>query len=126
MDQLQWLHDILLEAEQAEEIVHILCHTPISTAECWKPWSDEYFRLLKRFQHIIKGIFYGHTHSNDMSVHYDDEGNAIGIGWHGGSLTTFVGRNPSYRVYEVENKTMVSFENLIDKKHIGSLPMQKN
>jgi len=104
--QLLWLHDTLLEAEENGENVHILAHIPSGDGSCWITWSREYNRIIERFNHIISGIFNGHSHKDEMNVHYSRNGHAIGISWNGGSLTTFSFKNPNYRMYEVEPKTM--------------------
>ncbi|BFF93100.1 sphingomyelin phosphodiesterase [Drosophila madeirensis] len=98
-EQLQWFHDTLLAAEQAGEKVHILSHIPSGDGDCWSSWADEYNRLLNRFSGIITGIFSGHTHKDEMNLHYTDEGLAVAINWNGGSLTSYVNKNPNYRLY---------------------------
>uniref|UniRef100_T1P974 Sphingomyelin phosphodiesterase n=1 Tax=Musca domestica TaxID=7370 RepID=T1P974_MUSDO len=99
--QLQWLHEVLLTAEKANEYVHILAHIPSGDGTCWKVWSREYNRIIARFRNTISGIFNGHTHKDEMNVHYSN-GHAVGISWNGGALTTWTDKNPNYRVYQVE------------------------
>ncbi|XP_073820247.1 sphingomyelin phosphodiesterase-like [Musca autumnalis] len=99
--QLQWLHDVLLAAEKANEYVHILAHIPSGDGTCWNVWSREYNRLIARFRNTISGIFNGHTHKDEMNVHYSN-GHAVGMSWNGGALTTWTYKNPNYRVYQVE------------------------
>uniref|UniRef100_A0A1L8EJC3 Sphingomyelin phosphodiesterase n=1 Tax=Haematobia irritans TaxID=7368 RepID=A0A1L8EJC3_HAEIR len=102
--QLMWLHDVLLTAEKANENVHILAHIPSGDGTCWNVWSREYNRLIARFRNTISGIFNGHTHKDEMLVHYSN-GHAIGISWNGGALTTFSYKNPNYRIYQVEQSS---------------------
>lgn len=111
--QLQWLHDILLQAEKDNEKVHVLAHIPSGDGTCWYVWAREYNRLIERFSATISGIFNGHTHKDEMNVHYSAGGHAIGVSWNGGALTTFTDKNPNYRIYEVEPETMVSVINKI-------------
>ncbi|XP_030370214.1 sphingomyelin phosphodiesterase-like [Scaptodrosophila lebanonensis] len=102
LEQLQWFHNTLLAAEAAGEKVHILSHIPSGDGDCWSTWAREYNRLLERFSGIITGIFNGHTHKDEMNLHYTPEGLAVAISWNGGSLTPFSNKNPNYRIYEVD------------------------
>ncbi|EDW39352.1 GL13458 [Drosophila persimilis] len=104
-EQLQWFHDTLLAAEQAAEKVHILSHIPSGDGDCWPAWANEYNRVLNRFSGIITGIFSGHTHKDEMNLHYTEEGLAVAINWNGGSLTTYSNKNPNYRLYVLSPPT---------------------
>ncbi|XP_017480065.1 PREDICTED: sphingomyelin phosphodiesterase-like [Rhagoletis zephyria] len=104
--QLQWLHETLLAAEKAGEFVHILAHIPTGDASCWSVWAREFNRLVVRFRGTISGIFNGHSHLDEMHLHYSANGHAIGVVWNGGSLTTYSNKNPNYRLYEVEPASM--------------------
>lgn len=108
VEQLQWLHDTLLAAEKAGEYVHILTHIPSGHADCWTVWAREFNRIIERFNHIIGGIFSGHTHVDELNVYYTSKGHAVGVSWNGGSLTSYSNKNPNYMVYEVEPKSLVS------------------
>lgn len=108
--QLQWLHDTLLKAEQNNEKVHILAHIPSGSADCWTVWAREYNHLIARFSSTISGIFNGHTHKDEMIVHYSKNGHAAGVSWNGGSLTSYSYKNPNYRIYTVEPVTYVSLK----------------
>jgi sphingomyelin phosphodiesterase len=46
--QLQWLADILLQAEKDGEKVHILGHIPSGDSECLKTWSREFHKIIDR------------------------------------------------------------------------------
>ncbi|XP_011178147.1 sphingomyelin phosphodiesterase [Zeugodacus cucurbitae] len=106
IEQLQWLHDTLLAAEKAGEYVHILSHIPSGDADCWTVWAREFNRIIERYNHIIGGIFTGHTHVDELNVHYSSKGHAVGVSWNGGSLTTYSNKNPNYVVYQVEPKSL--------------------
>lgn len=105
LEQLQWFHDTLLAAEAAGEKVHVLTHIPSGDSDCWADWSREYNRLLTRFSHCITGIFNGHTHKDEMSLHYSDADDAVAVSWNGGSLTTYTNKNPNYRLYQLSPQT---------------------
>lgn len=105
--QLKWLHDTLLEAEKANEYVHILNHIPSGEGSCFNTWSREYRRIIDRFHNTISGIFVGHTHFDEFNVYYSktNPSHAINVAWNGGSLTPFSFVNPNYRVYHVESQS---------------------
>lgn len=105
--QLDWLHDTLLEAEKAGEYVHILAHVPVGSGSTFNTWSREFRRVVERFHPIISGVFNGHTHKDEFNVFYSmaDSKTPIGVQWNGGSLTPYSDVNPNYRVYTVEKKT---------------------
>lgn len=110
LEQLQWFHDTLLAAEKAGERVQVLTHIPSGDADCWSEWSREYNRIVARFSRVITGIYNGHTHKDEMNVHYTDTGLAMAVSWNGGSLTTYSYKNPNYRLYELHSKTLQVLE----------------
>jgi sphingomyelin phosphodiesterase len=91
IEQLQWLHDTLLSAEKAGEKVHILAHIPMNEGFCHKMWTDEYIKIIERFQHIIAAEFNGHTHRMEFQVYYGGKDGDVptSVAWNGGSITTF-------------------------------------
>lgn len=46
--QLQWLVKILLEAEENNEVVHIISHIPNGDITCLNNWRREYSRIVNR------------------------------------------------------------------------------
>lgn len=111
LPQLQWLHDTLLAAEKNDEHVHILAHIPSGGKDCWPVWAREYNRIIERFSNVISGIFNGHTHRDEMLLHYSKLGHPMAISWNGGSLTPYSYKNPNYRIYEVEPQSFVCLHN---------------
>ncbi|KAH8398701.1 hypothetical protein KR215_011863, partial [Drosophila sulfurigaster] len=103
--QLEWFHDVLLAAEAAGEKVHVLTHIPSGDGTCWAVWARAYNRIITRFHKTISGIFNGHSHKDELAVHYSEEGHATAVAWNGGALTTYSYKNPNYRVYDVEPAT---------------------
>lgn len=75
----------------------------------------------RRFRNVITNYFYGHSHKDEFELYFDEENpnEAVGVGFLGPSVTTYVNLNPGYRVYYIdgdrENSTRV-FTN-IKKKH---------
>ncbi|KAF5270385.1 hypothetical protein FQR65_LT05573 [Abscondita terminalis] len=113
LGQLQWLADELFEAEKNDEVVHILSHVPPGDDECMTQWSHEFKRIIERFHGIISGQFNGHTHLDELKVFYapNDNDRVINVAFNGGSVTTFVGFNPNYKIYYVgEQNQMVDYE----------------
>lgn len=90
-EQLQWLHDTLLDAEKVHERVHILAHIPLNEGSCFKFWVREYKRIVNRFRDTISAQFNGHTHKDEIHLFYnsEEEGIPINVAWNGGSLTPF-------------------------------------
>uniref|UniRef100_A0A182W755 Sphingomyelin phosphodiesterase n=1 Tax=Anopheles minimus TaxID=112268 RepID=A0A182W755_9DIPT len=112
MPQLQWLHDTLLAAEQANERVHILAHVPSYDDSCFIGWTREYRKIVERFAHIIAGQFNGHSHVDEFNLYYkrDDPSRAVSVAWNGGSTTTYTKLNPNYKVFQFDPVTFVPLE----------------
>lgn len=102
--QLQWLHNTLLAAENANEKVHILTHIFPGGGSCFRWWSQQYRRVIERFHQTISGQFYGHSHRDDFSVFYANNNInlAINNAWNGGATTTYSNINPNYAFYYVD------------------------
>lgn len=106
--QLQWFHDVLLEAENNNEIVHIISHVPTGEVDCFNIWGREYRRIIDRFYKIINAQFNGHTHRDEFNIFYSrKEGLPINVAWNGGSITPLNLVNPNYRVYYTNPETFV-------------------
>ncbi len=69
--QLAWLAETLLAAEKAEENVLILGHISPGSGSCWPVWSAQYDRIVRRFAHIIRSQFYGHSHNEYFVLAFD-------------------------------------------------------
>lgn len=106
-NQLQWLHDTLLAAEQANEKVHILAHMPSGDYTCLKFYGREYRRIVDRFWNVISGQFVGHTHEDEFNIYYsrDDPKKALNVAWNAGCTTTYNDLNPNYRIHTVDPET---------------------
>ncbi|XP_011865164.1 PREDICTED: sphingomyelin phosphodiesterase-like [Vollenhovia emeryi] len=112
--QLQWMADTLLQAEKDGEFVHILAHIPPGDKECLSTWRREYIKVVKRFSHIIRAQFNGHSHNDEVHLYYGvDDNNTINVGWNGGSATTYQNLNNNYKLYIVDSKNygVKDFEN---------------
>lgn len=47
-DQLFWLIDVLDKAEENGQYVHIISRIPSGNTHCWKKWSAEYNKIIRR------------------------------------------------------------------------------
>lgn len=104
-DQLNWLVNVLKQAEKNREKVHILSHIPPGEEQCHRQWALQFSRIVKRFSATISAQFNGHTHLDEFRVFYDDTNkNVVNLAFNGGSFTTFVGFNPNFRFYDVNTK----------------------
>ncbi|XP_017885919.1 sphingomyelin phosphodiesterase 1-like isoform X2 [Ceratina calcarata] len=112
-DQLQWLVNVLSDAEKNNEFVHILSHIPANSNSCLSTWRREYLRIINRFTHIIKAEFNGHTHNDEIAIFYNSDSKVINVAWNGGSVTTYTKLNPNYKVYTVNssNYAVTDYEN---------------
>ena len=104
--QLEWLEKELKEIEQNNEVAYIIGH--IHPARTLHDWSIRYKALTERFQHVIRFQGFGHDHSENMYITrgvYDFK--PFGAYHLVGSVTTFTGKNPSFRIMEVDKQTML-------------------
>ncbi|CAH0547909.1 unnamed protein product [Brassicogethes aeneus] len=112
--QLQWLVDVLAEAEKNKEKVHVLSHIPPGEVECHRQWSNQFRRIVERFSETITAQFNGHTHYDELRVFFNGS-KVINVAFNGGSFTTYTGLNPNYRIYIVDknNFNVVDFDNFV-------------
>lgn len=105
--QLTWLRDQLLAAEDANDKVHLIGHVPPDHRECTEFWLYNYVRLMERFSDTIKAQFYGHTHRDEFRVVYsmdEKDGNQTPVSFQfiSPSVTSYSQTNPAYRIYEID------------------------
>ncbi|XP_072029445.1 sphingomyelin phosphodiesterase-like [Amphiura filiformis] len=100
--ELQWLMNVLQQAEDKKEKVHILGHIP--PGSCAKVWTANYYRIVDRYESTIVAQFFGHTHKDEFELFYDVDTlkRPTNVVYVGGSVTTYSQINPSYRVYTVD------------------------
>lgn len=82
--------------------------------------SALFYSIVQRFSpHVIAGIFFGHTHNDNLMVYYDspvsgslpiaNQSNVtlspINVGWIMPSITPLYNVNPSWRVYDIDSET---------------------
>jgi len=85
---------------------HIITHIPPGSSNCLNAWSHQYTRIIERFSTVVTAQFYGHTHYDEFTVFFNTSSSwqPINIGYLAPSISTFVGLNPSYRVYLTDSE----------------------
>ncbi|CAN7988622.1 unnamed protein product [Ixodes hexagonus] len=103
-DELLWLVEQLLESEIQGEKVHIIGHIPPGVGDCLQVWSENYHRIIARFEDTVRGQFFGHTHMDELEVFYDPANakRALNVAYLAPSVTTFNSGHPAFRVYTVD------------------------
>ncbi|XP_023015457.2 sphingomyelin phosphodiesterase 1 isoform X1 [Leptinotarsa decemlineata] len=105
LQQIKFLCRELQESEKKDQFVHIIAHVPVGNKECIEPWEENFNAIVERFSHIIKGQFYGHTHTDEMKIFYDSSKAPVNLGYNGASLTPWVKFNPNYKIITVDPTT---------------------
>ncbi|KAK7081097.1 Sphingomyelin phosphodiesterase [Halocaridina rubra] len=99
--ELAWLETQLNQAEAAGELVHLLGHIPPGILYAERTWSREYNRIIRRYENIIRGQFFGHTHYDEFEV-FHEGGRPIGVAYIAPSQTPWNSFNPAYRIYTID------------------------
>ncbi|GBL78306.1 Sphingomyelin phosphodiesterase [Araneus ventricosus] len=115
--QLAWLVAQLQMAENKGEKVHIIGHIPPGEPDCLGVWSSNYNRIINRYESTVTGQFFGHTHSDEFELFYDETSQnprATNVVYIGPSVTTYDGFNPGYRIYTVDGNYPQSSRYVLD------------
>ena len=109
MEMLEWLERVLQNAEDDGEYVYVLNHIPLNSDFSLTECAKRLHALLDRYDYIIRGVFSGHTHRDDVCQisEYFNKSSIINVNFVAPALTTFPGRLPSYRIYDIDKKTML-------------------
>ncbi|RUS86483.1 hypothetical protein EGW08_005733, partial [Elysia chlorotica] len=102
--ELHWLIGLLQHSEDVGEKVHILGHIPPGDSGCLRAWSWNYYKVVNRYQNIIAGQFFGHTHYDSFQVFYDEETLTVpvNVAYVAPSVTAYSGLNMGYRFYTMD------------------------
>jgi 3',5'-cyclic AMP phosphodiesterase CpdA len=101
----------LQDAEDASQRVWLLGHVaPGWTGSQVLPsHSDLFYQIVDRYSpHVIANIFFGHSHADQMSIYYSQNGtnqtapNALVPAWVAPSVSPLQGHSPAWRFYEVD------------------------
>ncbi|KAL0267657.1 UNVERIFIED_CONTAM: hypothetical protein PYX00_009860 [Menopon gallinae] len=114
--ELEWLVDILKEAEEKGEKVHIIGHIPPGHTDCLKTWQTNYYDIVERFSKTIAGQFFGHTHNDEFEIFYERKNpeKAVNVAYLAPSVTTYTYLNPGYRIYYIDGDYEGSSRTVLD------------
>lgn len=108
--QWQFLVDELTESERVGQRVWIISHIPPADYDALPIQSAVFKKIVERFSpYTIANMFYGHTHRDQFRILYSsnntDVDSALQMAWVSQSVTPNAYNNPSWRYYEVEDKS---------------------
>lgn len=108
--QLTWLVSELDAAESKGENVWIVGHQPFGDPRTFHDATTSIDRIVNRYSDSIRAMFFGHTHSDHFQITYSDyanrtAANARVTSYINPSLVPASGRNPAFRVYDVDPET---------------------
>lgn len=111
---LRFLTDELQASEDAGQRVWIIGHVLSGwdgTQAQVNP-TNLFYQIVDRFSpHVISNIFFGHTHEDELSIFYANNGTvmnaetALAASWVMPSLTPLTNLNSGFRVYEIDSAT---------------------
>lgn len=105
-NQISWLWNELAQAEKNNELVYIISHSAPGKTSLTE-WALHFSALADRYSHIIRGQFFGHSHSDKFMVQKElFTPKPIGLQFIGPSITTYTEINPSYRIYQVDSESL--------------------
>uniref|UniRef100_A0A914C5R2 Sphingomyelin phosphodiesterase n=1 Tax=Acrobeloides nanus TaxID=290746 RepID=A0A914C5R2_9BILA len=113
---LQWLVQELNDSESRGEKVHIIGHIS-SGASCLKAWSQNYYKIVNRYESTIAAQFFGHTHQDEFEIYYenmDPNGRPTSMVYMTPSLTTSSYNFPAYRIYTIDGNYSGSSWTVLD------------
>ena len=107
LNQIEWLRSELQKAEENGEKVFIIGHIPPGEWSFLTECNKRYNALQDRYQNIIRGQFFAHTHFDQITLmkSYFNSSIVTGVNFVAPSLTTYSSVNPSFRVFEVDPET---------------------
>ena len=110
----------LQAAEDAGEQVWIQAHV-LSGWDGSNPLpnpSNLFYQIVDRYSpHVIRNVFFGHTHEDQVMIYYANNGtmrnsskSALVSGWIGPSVTPLTNLNSGFRMYEVDTGNFDIYE----------------
>ncbi|RPD64995.1 sphingomyelin phosphodiesterase [Lentinus tigrinus ALCF2SS1-6] len=128
---LRFLTDELQAAEDAGDSVWILGHV-LTGWDGSNPLlnpTDLFYQIVDRFSpHVIKAIFWGHTHEDQVMIYYANNATSISaqtagaVGWIGPSITPLTNLNSGFRVYEVDSGSFEIVDAHTWKSDVNAFP----
>ncbi|CAD8048987.1 unnamed protein product [Paramecium primaurelia] len=102
---LKWLISELKDSEDKHQFAVIYAHIPPGDTFCNSQWADRFSVVIERFEHVVTGIFYGHTHQDHVQhIRSKIDGRYVKTLFIAPSGTTFSYQNPSFRVFQFNGK----------------------
>ncbi|OSX66906.1 hypothetical protein POSPLADRAFT_1072083 [Postia placenta MAD-698-R-SB12] len=111
---LRFVTDELQDAEDAGDRVWILGHV-LAGWDGTNPLKNPtnlFYQIVDRFSpHVIAGVFFGHSHEDQLSIFYANNAtdisaeSALAVQWIAPSVTPLTNLNSGFRVYEVDSGT---------------------
>lgn len=114
-DEMQWLKNELQDAQQKQEKVYIAMHIPPGTDAysgnpMWEKTPGNYLKqflaLLSDYQQNIEGIFFGHTHMDELRRFYNNAGRITAVGISCPGVTPQHDNNPGFKTVYYDRKTL--------------------
>jgi sphingomyelin phosphodiesterase len=126
--QFEWLEKILRSAEILNEEVFIISHIPPGDTNYLSECSQRFKAIIDRFQNIVKGQFYGHTHYDEMKFipEYFNSSKISGVEFIAPSLTTYSFQHPSFRLFEMDEDTKILLNYFQYRLNITEANLLKN
>lgn len=103
--QHRWLIETLQNAENTGEAVLLLGHIPPGELDTIEFCSKFFYQIVTRYSDTIRAQFYGHTHWDHMRLFYEDydKNKPVNVAYVTPSVTTWIGMDPSFRIYEIDH-----------------------
>ncbi|KJH44237.1 hypothetical protein DICVIV_09748 [Dictyocaulus viviparus] len=115
---MTWLIRQLHDAELAGDRVHILSHIPGADSEALEGWAINYYRVINRFENVVVGQFFGHSHSEEFYITYEDPQSSssrpTSVVYSAPSFTTYSEFFPAYRIYTIDGVYQGSSYQVVD------------
>lgn len=111
--EMNWLSEQLNDAQRKGEKVYIAMHIPPGKDWASLPtkknlWLNSFLSLSDKYQATIAGIFYGHTHMDELRLLYDSTGeNMTQVAISCPGVTPIHGNNPAFKLVNFNQKTLM-------------------
>ena len=103
---MTWFIEQLEDAERNGQKVQIVAHIPGGSSEALEGWAINYYNAVNRFEDIIVAQFFGHTHSEEFYIVYenseDSTSRPTSVIFSAPSLTPYSDYQPAYRIYTID------------------------
>ena len=128
--QMLWFSEQLQQAAEAGEKVHVLMHippgvdayaashgsnTPLMWASLPAPgltWQDQFLGLINHHSANVTGLFYGHTHMDELRLFYDRTGTKVReVAISSPGVTPLDSNNPGFKrvFFDPKTKEVIDF-----------------